>query len=252
MRRNDFTRRNEAGVTLIELMVAVTLFSLLSVGMVMAMQVGLAAYSKTETKLMDNRRVAGAQRIVQQELEGMVPAFVLCGAGAGGGGTRAVLFQGAPDSLWMVSTFSLQQGWRGQPQILQLFVIPGEESGVRLVVNEIPYTGARGAGQYCAGTFTPPNTISRLAQMIPTRAGAQTFVLADKLAFCRFSYYTPPGLFNNDPPTWQPTWAAKGWPLAVRIEMAPESTDPSRLQPIAVTAPLHIRRDPDKVYTDDY
>jgi len=142
-------RRREAGVTLIELLVAVTLLSLLSLGMVMAMRVALAAYAKTETKLMDNRRVAGAQRMVQQELEGMLPAFVLCGANSQGAtGSRAVLFQGAANSLWMVSTFSLQQGWRGQPQILQLFVIPGEDSGVRLVVNEIPYTGARGAGLY--------------------------------------------------------------------------------------------------------
>lgn len=245
-------RRGQAGVTLIELMVAVTLFSLLSLGMVMAMRVGLSAYAKTETKLMDNRRVAGAQRMVQQELEGMVPAFAMCGANSQGNpGMRAVLFQGAPDSLWMVSTFSLQQGWRGQPQLLELFVIPGEESGVRLVVNEIPYTGARGAGQYCTGTVQVPNAISRLAQMIPTMAGPQTFVLADKLAFCRFSYYTP-AISPYDPPAWQPNWSAKGWPLAVRIEMAPATTDPSRLQPIAVTAPLHIRRDPDKVYTDVY
>jgi hypothetical protein len=232
-------------------MVAVTLLSLLSVGMAMAMRVGLAAYSKTETKLMDNRRIAGAQRIVQSELEGMVPAFVLCGANSqGAAGLRAVLFQGTPASLWMVSTFSLQQGWRGQPQILQLFVIPGKE-GVRLVVNEIPYTGARGAAPYCAGTVMPPNTISRLAQMIPTVAGPTTFVLADNLAYCRFSYYSPANAMY-DPPAWQPVWASKGWPLAVRIEMAPSPVDPSKLQPITVTAPIHIRRNPEKVYTDDY
>jgi hypothetical protein len=246
-------KRGDAGVTLIEVTVAVTLLSLLSLGMVMAIRVGLSAYAKTESKLMDNRRVAGAQHIVQQELEGLLPAFVMCGANAqGGNGTRAVLFQGAPDGMWMVSTFSLQQGWRGQPQILQLFVIPGEESGVRLVVNEIPYTGAVGASPYCTGTITIPNTIMPLAQMLPIRAGPTTFVLADKLAFCRFSYYTPPSPFGSDPPAWRPNWAAKGWPLAVRIEMAPETTDPSRLQPISITAPLHIRRDPEKVYTDDY
>jgi prepilin-type N-terminal cleavage/methylation domain-containing protein len=244
-------KRGEAGVTLIEVLVAVTLFSLLSLGMVMAMRVGLAAYSKTETRLMDNRRVAGAQRILQSELDGLLPGFVMCGANAQGAtGRRAVLFQGAPDSIWMVSTFSLMQGWRGQPQILQLFVIPGEEGGVRLVVNEIPYTGARGAGQYCTGTITPPNTISQLAQMMPVRAGPQTFILADKLAYCRFSYYTPSNLLYGPPPAWQPNWAAKGWPMAVRIEMAPQTEDPSRLQPITVTAPIHVRRNPDEVYTD--
>jgi prepilin-type N-terminal cleavage/methylation domain-containing protein len=243
--------RREAGVTLIEVMVAVTLLSLLSLGMVMAIRVGLSAYAKTESKLMDNRRVAGAQRILQGELEGLVPAFAMCGGGGAAGGTRAVLFQGGPQAMWMVSTFSLQQGWRGQPQILQIYVIPGEETGVRLVVNEVPYTGAAGAGQYCSGTVTVPGTISRLAQMIPLATTAQTFVLADKLASCHFSYYTPADALY-DPPTWRPNWAAKGWPLAVRIEMAPESADPSRLQPITVTAPLHVRRDPDKVYTDDY
>ena len=245
-------RRSEAGVTLVELLVAVTLLSLLSVGMVMAMRVGLAAYSKTETKLMDNRRVAGAQRIVESELEGLVPAFVMCGATAAPGdtGTRAVLFQGTPNGMWMVSTFSLRQGWRGQPQLLQLFVIPSDQGGVRLVVNEIPYTGARGAAQYCSGIINVPNTISRLAQMIPIPAGSQTFVLADKLAYCRFSYFSPSNQLY-EPPAWQPAWASKGWPLAVRIEMAPAETDPSRLQPISITAPLHIRRNPEKVYTDD-
>jgi prepilin-type N-terminal cleavage/methylation domain-containing protein len=240
-------RRGEAGVTLIEILVAVTLFSLLSLGMVLAMRIGLAAYSKTQTKLMDNRRVVGAQRIVQSELEGMIPALVQCGA-AQAGGLPVVLFQGAENGMWMVSAFSLAQGWRGQPQILQLFVMPGDE-GLRLVVNEIPYTGARGAGQYCTGTVAVPNSISRLPQLIPIRAGPQTFVLADKLAYCRFSYYAPASQMYQ-PPAWQPVWAAKGWPLAIRIEMAPAAEDPSHVQPVSITAPLHIRRDPEKVTTD--
>jgi prepilin-type N-terminal cleavage/methylation domain-containing protein len=243
-------RRRDAGVTLIEMLVAVTLLSLLTVGMVMALRISLAAYSKTETKLMDNRRVMGAQRIVQQELEGMEPAFVLCGANVQGApGVRAVLFQGTPESMWMVSTFSLRDGWRGQPQILQMFVTPGKE-GMMLVVNEYPYTGAFGAAQYCTGTFMVPNTITRLALMASVPAGPKTFVLADDLASVRFSYYTP-ATAMFDPPSWQPSWASKGWPMAVRIEMVPTKPDPSRLEPITVTAPLHIRRDPEKVYTDD-
>ncbi|HUB82500.1 MAG TPA: prepilin-type N-terminal cleavage/methylation domain-containing protein [Bryobacteraceae bacterium] len=244
-------RRGEAGVTLIEILVAVTLLSLLSLGMVMAMRIGLAAYSKTETKLMDTRRVVGAQRIVQSELEGLIPALITCGGiSVQAGGPPVVLFRGAEDGMWMVSAFSLAQGWRGQPQILQLFVMSGDE-GVRLVVNEIPYTGAAGAGQLCTGTVEVPNSIARLPQMIPVRAGPQTFVLADKLAYCRFAYYTPPNNnLMNQPPTWQPVWAAKGWPLAIRIEMAPAKDDPSHVQPISITAPIHIRRDPEKVSTD--
>ena len=242
-------KRGEAGVTLIELLVAVTLLSLLSLGMVMALRIGLAAYSKTEAKLMDDRRVAGAQRVLQSELEGLVPAFVNCGAnGQGGTGQSAVLFEGAQGGLWMVSTYSLEAGWRGRPQILQIFVIAGQE-GERLVVNEFPYTGAMGAAPYCGGSFSPPNTISRLAVMIPAAAGPNSFVLADKLSFARFSYLAP-GNTQGDPPGWRPSWATKGWPLAIRIEMQPLAADPSTIQPITVTAPIHVRRDPEKVYTD--
>lgn len=242
-------RRPEAGVTLIEVLVAVTLLSLLSLGMVLAIRVGLSAYAKTETKLMDNRRVAGAQRIVQQELEGLMPVYAQCGGGPGSPGTRAVLFQGGPNFLWMVSTFSLQQGWRGQAQILALYVIPGEQSGVRLVVNEYPYSGERGAGNLCTGTYMPAGTIVQMAILPTPAAGPNSFVLADHLAACRFAYFTPSNKLY-DPPSWQPAWGAKGWPLAVRVEMTPETPDPSRLEPITVTAPLRIRRNPEKKYTD--
>ena len=238
----------EAGVTLVEIMVAVTLLSFLSLGMVLAIRGGLSAYQRTETKLMDNRRVVGAQRILQQELEGMMPVFAMCGAGSGGPGTKAVAFQGLPESLTMVSTFSLAQGWRGQPQILQIFQMPGGESGgVRLAVNEIPFNGSLAAGSMCTDTFTPPNSISKLALFARPAASPKSFVLADKLESCRFSYYSP-GSAVGDPPSWQPSWAVKGWPLAVRIEMAPLSADPSHLQPITVTAPIHLRRDPEKDY----
>jgi hypothetical protein len=82
-------------------------------------------------------------------------------------------------------------------------------------------------------------------------AGPSSFVLADKLAYCRFAYYTP-GRQVFLPPTWETEWTGKGWPLALRIEMAPYTPDPSKLQSITVTAPLRIRRDPEVKYEDKY
>lgn len=242
-------KRRQAGVTLIEVMVAVTLLSLMSLGMVIAIQVGLSAYSRTETRLMDNRRVAGAQRIVQSELQGLVPAFVYCG-GNSGPANKAIFFQGTPEGLTMVSTFSVQQGWRGQAQILQLFVMPGGTAGgVRLAVNEIPYGGPVAAGQFCTGTFNVPNSLARLAIFQPPSPGPTSFVLADKLSFCQFSYYSPPAKLG-DAPSWQSNWASKGWPWAIRIQMAPIAPDPSSLQPVTVTAPIHVRRDTENSYAD--
>jgi type II secretory pathway pseudopilin PulG len=242
--------RRESGTTLIEVLIAVTLLSLLSVGMLTAMRVGLMAFSKTNNKLMENRRVAGAQRVVQEELEGMTPVVAACGETPGATPAKTAFFEGQPQTMRLVSTFSLQQGWRGQPQILELFVIPGEDDrGVRLVVNEIPYTGPAGTAQLCTGRTRDPQTGGNFAVFAPVQAGPNSFVLADKLAYCRFSYYTIP-LDRNVPPHWTPTWNISGWPFAVRIEMAPLDPDPSRLQPITVTAPIHIHRSPEIQYVD--
>jgi general secretion pathway protein J len=242
--------RREAGTTLIEVLIAVTLLSLLSVGMLTAMRVGLMAFSKTDTKLMENRRVAGAQRVVLEQLEGMMPVVGPCGDASTGPPAKTAFFEGQPETMRLVSAFSLQQGWRGQPQILELFVIPGEDGrGVRLVVNEIPYTGPAGMARLCTGRTRDPLTGDNLGVFAPVQAGPNSFVLADKLAYCRFLYFTIP-LNRTLAPHWIPNWNISGWPFGVRIEMAPLEPDPSRLQPISVIAPIHLHRAPEIPYVD--
>ena len=224
-----------SGVTLMELLIAITLLSLISVGMLFALRVGMTAYSKTQSRLMDNRRVAGAQRILEQELEGMIPAVAMCG----GGGVRTAFFQGQPQVMRLVSTFSLQGAFRGQPQILDIFVIPGEENGVRLVVNETPYAGPAALQRMCLGEGASPSA----------SPSEKSFVLADKLAFCRFSYLAKPKDMML-PAAWMSMFRSPTWPQAVRIEMAPYEPDASRLQPISVVAPLRIYRAAEVVYVD--
>ncbi len=144
-----------------------------------------------------------------------------------------------------VSTFSLQQGWRGQTQILEMFVIPGEEGeGVRLVVNETPYTRI-GAGHACVD-MTPDSVVGFLVHFAPSVASPKSFVLADQLAYCRFSYLVAPpvptGQPQTQPPQWRSSATGSGWPRAIRVEMAPLEANPSHLQPITVTAPIRIHR----------
>jgi len=240
-------RRRQRGLTLIEVLVAVTLLSLLSTGMVMALRIGLNVFAKANGRLMDNRRVAGAQRVLEQELEGLMPVVAPC---AGVLNLKFGFFQGEPLNMRLVSTFSLDQGWRGRPQLLALMVIPGDEGqGIRLVVNETPYTGPLSAGALCAGQAPDPLTGRPLFRFLPMQPDAASFVLADKMAYCRFSYYGP-GRSPNDPPLWSPQWHGPGWPWGIRVEMAPLQPDLARLQPITVMAPINIFRAPEIQYDD--
>jgi hypothetical protein len=241
--------RSTAGVTLIEILIAVTLLSLLTLGMLMVMRVGLMAYSKTGDKLMDDRRVSGAQRILEDELMGLMPVTPPC---LGNPDTATLHFnflQAEPEKMRIVSGYSLQEGWRGHPQVLEFLVIPGKEGrGVRLVVNEIPYSPGT-AGKTCVGVAPAPELGVSVPVFAPVEAGPKSFVLADQLEFCRFSYYTGSGR-PEDPIAWRAAATGRGWPYGIRIEMAPIEPDPSRLQPITVTAPLFLHRSIGANYED--
>src|SRR4029077_3540904 len=97
--------------------------------------------------------------------------------------------QGAPQSMRIASTYSLQQATRGFPMILEYQVIPGEDgAGVRLIVNEHIYSGPRSTGVFCTGMGIDPASGAPGPLFAPIQVGAGSFVLAEKLAFCRFSY----------------------------------------------------------------
>jgi prepilin-type N-terminal cleavage/methylation domain-containing protein len=245
---NKASRR---GVTLMEVLISITLLALLSGGMLTAMRVALSALGKTDAKLMENRRVAGAQRIIEEEIEGLLPAQVRCTSEAPvpGAPFRIPLFQGEPQSMRFVSTFSLQQAWRGRTNILEFTVIPGEEGrGVRLIVNEVPFTRTA-ADQLCIGRSFDPVASVTAPRFRPIEASPSSFVLADKLESCHFLFLEPPN-DKSFKETWRPLWRAPVWPKAVRIVMVPLVSDPSRLQPITVTVPLHLHRDSEIQYVD--
>jgi prepilin-type N-terminal cleavage/methylation domain-containing protein len=236
-------RTRSRGVTLVELLIAVLLLSLLSVGIVLTLRVALSALNKSDSKLMSNRRVSSVERILDQQIEGIMPVTANCQARPGVAGAPMMFFQGEPQSMRLASTYSLQQGQRGVPMILEFQVIPGaDDQGVRLVVNERWYTGPGGAGMYCLGIGAGPDGGPPGPRFVPINVGPDSFVLADKLAYCRFSFRdlgTPPA-----PPIWVQRWVKPILPNAIRIEMAPLGPDQGRLVPVTLTIPVHVTRLP--------
>jgi hypothetical protein len=141
-----------------------------------------------------------------------------------------------------VSSYSIQEAGRGYPRILEFQVIPGEnEQGVRLIVNELLYSGPISTGAICLGQTTDSTLGGQITQFRPIQAGTNSFVLADKLSFCRFSYLEqmPEPVLGR----WTPRWVRPKLPQAIRVEMAPIEEDSTKIQPLTVTLPLHVNRD---------
>jgi general secretion pathway protein J len=230
---------------LIELLVAMTLLSLLSVGVLFGLRIGLNAMERTNDRLMTNRRVLGVERVLTQQIAGFIPVMADCFANPQGPPAKLPFFQGEAQTMRFVSTYSLNEASRGYARILEYQVIPGENGqGVRLIVNEWLYSGPRSAGSACVGVNNnPPQLLFR-----PVEVGPASFVLADKLAQCQFFFKEEQELPKPD--LWTSKWTRLRAPNAIRIEMSPLSSDPARLEVPSIVARIHTTRNPEYEYTD--
>ncbi|HEY3443411.1 MAG TPA: prepilin-type N-terminal cleavage/methylation domain-containing protein [Paludibaculum sp.] len=236
------SRRGQAGMTLIEVLIAVSLLSLLSVGMLFSIRAGLTAMEASNRRIVANRRAVGAHRILEQQVAGFLPVMARCGSNPmGATGAPVPYFQGMPAVMRFVTTYSLQGAARGVPQIVEIFVIPGQDGqGVRLVVNETPYMGPVGAGFLCGPVAGDPEAGAALPVFPPVQPSPRSFVLADRLAGCRFSYLES---IEPQQEKWLPRWVRMDyWPKAVRIEMMPLEPDASKVPPMTFTGLIRPNR----------
>jgi prepilin-type N-terminal cleavage/methylation domain-containing protein len=224
--------QRQRGFTLIELMISITLVAALATGMMMAMRTSLLSLEKIDSRLQFNRRVMGMEHILTRQIGGVMPIVGKCGL------TPASIFQGSPQTLRMVSSYSLAEGARGYPQYEEFQVIRGDQ-GLRLIVTERPYTGPSSTAPFCGDQegvgLAPPS--------------ASSMIVADRLASCSFSYrQAVPDQFPSE--EWLPTWDKPDLPGAVKIEMTPLDSSAALLPVVNVTVPIHVTRQVKNSYAD--
>ena len=242
-------RNPRGGLTLIEILIAVSLLSLLSVGVLWSMRIGFNTMEKTDNRLIHNRRVANSRKIIENELNGFIGSLALFHPQLNE--NRFVpFFQAEPGTMRFVTNYSLEDAWRGRPQLSTLTVVAGNQSeGVRLVLNEIPYTGSEQAGRLVTGVETDPQTGWIKLRFAAADAGPHSFVLADKLAYCRFTYLQK--LYVAPFQIWRPDWLNSSiYPIAVRIEMTPLNAGDAEIHVTSVTLALPVTQTAGRLYDD--
>jgi prepilin-type N-terminal cleavage/methylation domain-containing protein len=235
--RHRSRHRNQRGVTLLELMIAVTLVAGLSTGMLMAMRTSLLNYEKTASKLESNRRFVKAQQILSNQIAAVIPAQGLCVPTESHPVAVAPFLSGSVDALQLISSYSIAEGARGYPQIVEYRVLPGARGGVRLVATEHAYTGPESTTPFCSSAPAP---------------GGAVYVLAENLAYCHFSYHEPYNQNTFAETPWLPLWDRPALPAGVHIEMRPAVPQSGGLSVLNVTVPIRVDRDPRLVYDDRY
>lgn len=240
--------RSQKGVTLLELLIAVSLVAILSTGMLFAMRTSVLAYQKTAQRLESNRRIVGIEHILASQLGGAMAVALLCPAPEGPPVATSFL-SGNSAMLRLVSSFSIAEGARGYPQIIEYRVLAAAGGGVRLVANEHAYTGPQSTAPYCA---VPVSVDLQVAALPPPPAASSSYVLADHLAYCRISYHQPYDINTFLETGWVSFWNRPLLPASLRIEMRSSAPLAGGLPQLNVTAPIRVTRDPLTPYEDHF
>lgn len=227
-----------AGLTLIEVLVAVSLLALLSTGIVTALQMSAGAWRDARERLTLDRKIANSNRLLHAMFAGMVP--VLATPPPSAGAPPAPFFHGEPQQMRFISSFSLEAGARGQLQVIELNV-QAAENGLRLVLTQSPFRGGISVGRYVVGVDR--SSAEQRLLFRPVEPRADSLIVADQLAAVSFEYLRE-GRTPREPALWRAAWDdLRQIPAAVRVVLQPAKAE-ARLQPVTIVAQVRARYAP--------
>ena len=202
--------RAEAGITLLELLVSMTIVSLLATTALFAWRVGSSAWLKASERLEKDRTVLAVHQLVEEQMASMVPYQAWTTSGG-----REVLFQGEPQTARFVSRYSLARRAASGLYLIEYQVAEQADGTRQLLLNESPVWGNEELGTLLAGAESRPEGVVQKFQ--PFERGPQTVTLIEGLQECRFEYYRTPG--PNQPGTWTDQWIVRSGevPQAMRM-----------------------------------
>jgi prepilin-type N-terminal cleavage/methylation domain-containing protein len=238
-------RDPRAGVTLVEVLVAVSILAVLSTSILLAMRTGFNTMEKTDAHLIHNRRVVNTRRIIESEIQGFVYTDALFRPQPESS-QRVPFREFAPRRMRFVTDYSLSEAWRGRARVVVMQVIPGADGeGVRLIANEIPWTGPAQTGQMIR-IISPEGPV-----FAPFEPNGESFILADRLERCQFSYQVErpdgqPGFI------WMPEYHKELQPRGIRIEMSPLDANPAEMPAAGITVPMPVSRSMGLDYADAF
>jgi len=232
------TRRlpRNAGMTLIEILVAVSLLGLLSVGIVTSLEVGANSWQRARTSLTLDRRIATANSILHSGISGIAPLLAQVPPDRRMEVQSLTFFQGEPQSMRFVSSYSVTEGRRGGLQIVELQIV-NSDRGRRVLLNQMPYRGPLSIGTLVAGFVRDEAFPFGRVIFQPIQPRATSLIILDELQECRFAYLKPPGHYLG-PSVWVDYWdELRRLPLAVAIRLTPQGGN-ERLLPVSIVAAI--------------
>ena len=228
----------EAGVTLLELLVSITIVSLLATTALFAWRVGVSGWEKASIQLERDRTVLAVHELLTEQIASMTPYQTPIEQGG-----QILFFQGEEETARFVSRYSLTHRSASGLYLVEYHVAEQQDGTRQLLFREEPVRGVEELGARVAGRDAESGVLR--TRFHPFERGEAARVLLEGLQECRFEYYQP--ATPTRPGSWTSDWhgGANEIPPAIRIHaLAPK--DAGDLKPVTITAMVrnYARRQP--------
>ena len=231
MKKNNtsWKSRRDTGFTLLELLVSITILSLLATIILFGWRVASSAWQRANDRLTQDRKVLATHHLLQEQMASMVPYRTRTLQGP-----QVSLFQGEPQAARFLSRYSLTSRSRSGLYRIEYQVAEQQGGTKQLLLNEFPVTGEEELSALITGAEAGPRGI--ILRFVPFERGPQTVVLLENLEECSFAYYSsrPP-----EPGAWRDQWTSfnEELPRGMTIR-AVSSVESSGLRPVSITAAI--------------
>lgn len=203
------------GFTLLEVLVSITVISLLATTILFAWRIATAAWGRATTLLEEDRRVDAVQQVLREQMAAMVPLRSRSNQALG-----EVFFQGEPLHARFVSRYSLENRTRAGLYRIEYSVERQSDGTMQILLNEFPVENPEELTALLVGTET--TDAGSVLRFTPLEHTAQTQVLMDGLPESHLEYFQSDAATGQG--TWVTQWTSRGeLPRAMAIRIAPTS-----------------------------
>lgn len=203
-----------AGLTLIEAVLALGLMGLILAALLAVSSSGLSAWLDTRDALWDIRREANWTDELRSSLAAMVPLVVPTASGSGG---QSVYFQGEPQAMRFISAHSPAYRGRGGIRLVSLLASSSEQ-GRSLLFADAPCPDLQRLGQILAGPIRGQRPIKTVPIDLGRDGQPVSATMAENVTGCKFQYLRVPARAGQES-SWVSRWdTPNALPQAVRIE----------------------------------
>jgi prepilin-type N-terminal cleavage/methylation domain-containing protein len=231
-RRGDFLR-GESGLTLLELIIAITISGLVALAVTVSLRIGVRAWEKSQGMVLELRRQANAADLLPAQLGGGVMRMVE--VELFNRRQKMPFFFGDEARLVFLSTYSAAQHGRGGMVVADYFAEQQPDRTWKLWLDEQPALDDEGLARWVAGSDTTGEGGEQL-RLKPFDTG-RAMLLFQGLAECRFEYLRE----TSATPEWVAPWSLLTNPYvpsAIRLQLAQGASGAARLTPTPVYARL--------------